>query len=138
VGNVDDNYYDFMAMPLVMEQRTELVRGLINEMMAKAERGEKDPIYIAWDEYNVWYRARRGDAARGRNALEERYNLEDALVVAGFLNGFIRKADIVKMANMAQLVNVIAPIFTNEQGLFRQTIYFPLQLFAQNAYGTSL
>jgi len=138
VGNVDDNYYDFMAMPLVMEQRTELVRGLINEMMAKAERGEKDPIYIAWDEYNVWYRARRGDDARGRNALEERYNLEDALVVAGFLNGFIRKADIVKMANMAQLVNVIAPIFTNEQGLFKQTIYYPLQLFAQNAYGTSL
>lgn len=138
VGNVEDNYYNFMATPLVMEQRTDLARGLILEMMSRADRGDRDPIYIAWDEYNVWYRARRGADARGRNALEERYNLEDALVVAGFLNGFIRNADIVKMANMAQLVNVIAPIFTNETGMFKQTIYYPLQLFAQHAYGTAL
>ncbi|HJX70632.1 MAG TPA: alpha-L-arabinofuranosidase C-terminal domain-containing protein, partial [Bacteroidales bacterium] len=47
-------------------------------------------------------------------------------------------ADIVKMANMAQLVNVIAPIFTNDTGMFKQTIYYPLALFANNVYGTSL
>jgi alpha-N-arabinofuranosidase len=75
---------------------------------------------------------------RGTRALEEHYNLEDALVIAGFLNVFVRNADIVKMANMAQLVNVIAPIFTNEKTLFKQTIYYPLQLFSQNVYGTSL
>jgi len=138
VGNTSDNYYDFVATPLVMEQRTDLVRGLINEMMAKANRGDRPPIHIAWDEYNVWYRARSGASARGRNALEEHYDLEDALVIAGFLNGFIRNADVVKMANMAQLVNVIAPIFTSPTGMFKQTIYYPLQLFANNAYGTSL
>jgi alpha-L-arabinofuranosidase len=33
---------------------------------------------------------------------------------------------------------VIAPIFTNEKGLFLQTIYYPLQLFAANARGTAL
>jgi alpha-N-arabinofuranosidase len=59
-------------------------------------------------------------------------------VIAGFLNGFVRNADVVKMANMAQLVNVIGPIFTNEKGSFKQTIYYPLQLFAQHMYGTSL
>jgi len=59
-------------------------------------------------------------------------------VIAGFLNVFVRNADIVKMANMAQLVNVIAPIFTSEEGMYRQTIYFPLQLFANNVHGTSL
>jgi len=138
VGNTGDNYYNFLATPLVMEQRTDLVRGVIREMMTEAQRGNRPPIYIAWDEYNVWYRARRGADAVGRNALEEKYNLEDALVIAGFLNGFIRNADIVKMANMAQLVNVIAPIFTSPTGMFKQTIYFPLQLFAKNAYGTSL
>lgn len=106
--------------------------------MQTANRPGRDPIYIAWDEYNVWYRARGGAAAVGTNALEEKYNLEDALVVACFLNAFIRNADVVKMANMAQLVNVIAPIFTNEKGLFKQTIYYPLQLFANNVYGTSL
>lgn len=138
VGNPDSNYYNFISTPLVLEQRTKLVKGMIDREMQTAERGNRDPIYIAWDEYNVWYRARRGNAARGKYALEEKYNLEDALVIAEFLNAFIRNADVVKMANMAQLVNVIAPIFTNETGMFKQTIFYPLQLFANNAFGTSL
>ena len=78
------------------------------------------------------------ESMQGTRALEEHYNLEDALVIAGFLNAFIRNADIVKMANMAQLVNVIAPIFAEEKGMFKQTIYYPLQLFSNNVYGTSL
>ena len=94
-------------------------------------------IYIAWDEWNVWYRA-RGNKQRGRRILEERYNLEDALVVATFLNSFVNHAHIVKIANMAQLVNVIAPIFTNDKGMFLQTIYYPLQLFANNSKGKAL
>jgi alpha-N-arabinofuranosidase len=138
VGNPDCNYYNFLATPLVLEQRTRIVKGMIDRVIQTANRPGRDPIYIAWDEYNVWYRARGGTAARGKNALEERYNLEDALVIAEFLNAFIRNADIVKMANMAQLVNVIAPIFTNETGMFKQTIYYPLQLFASNISGTSL
>jgi alpha-N-arabinofuranosidase len=80
----------------------------------------------------------RGSEQRGRRILEERYNLEDALVVATFLNSFVGHAQIVKIANMAQLVNVIAPIFTNEKGLFLQTIYYPLQLFANHVKGKSL
>jgi alpha-N-arabinofuranosidase len=138
VGNPDNNYYNFMSTPLVLEQRTKLIKGMIDRAMTEADRGDRDPIYIAWDEYNVWYRARRGQASRGINALEERYNLEDALVIAGMLNVFVRNADVVKIANMAQLVNVIGPIFTSEKGMFKQTIYYPLQLFAQNMKGTSL
>jgi alpha-N-arabinofuranosidase len=94
-------------------------------------------IYIAWDEWNVWYRARGADQ-RGRRILEEHYNLEDALVVATFLNAFVNHAHIVKIANMAQLVNVIAPTFSSDTGLFLQTIYYPLQLFATNAKGKAL
>ena len=33
-----------------------------------------------------------------------------------FFNSFFRHADVVKMANLAQLVNVIAPIVTNKTG----------------------
>ena len=138
VGNPENNYYNFLATPLVLEKRTKLVKGMIDQAMQKAVRGTKDPIYIAWDEYNVWYRNRGVSAGKGKIVLEEKYNLEDALVVSGILNAFIRNADIVKMANMAQLVNVIAPIFTNETGMFKQTIYFPLQLFANNSFGISL
>lgn len=138
VGNPDNNYYNFMATPLVLEERTRITRGIIDKYMQKSNRGNRPPMYIAWDEYNVWYRARTDESMQGTRALEEHYNLEDALVIAGFLNAFVRNADIVKMANMAQLVNVIAPIFTSESDMFKQTIYYPLQLFANNMHGTSL
>jgi len=138
VGNTENNYYDFISTPLVLEERTKVVKGMIDREMQNADRGNRPPIYIAWDEYNIWYRARGEDTMAGTRALEEHYNLEDALVITGFLNAFIRNADIVKMANMAQLVNVIAPIFTNEKGMFKQTIYYPLQLFAKNVHGTAL
>ena len=138
VGNPENNYYNFMSTPLVLEQRTKITKGMIEKHMQKADRGNRPPMYIAWDEYNVWYRARTDESMQGTRALEEHYNLEDALVIASFLNAFIRNADIVKMANMAQLVNVIAPIFTSETGMFIQTIYYPLALFANNVSGTSL
>jgi alpha-L-arabinofuranosidase len=138
VGNPNDNYYNYLSTPLVLEERTQIVKGMIAREMTKADRGDRDPIYIAWDEYNSWYRARADESMQGTRALEEHYNLEDALVIAGFLNTLVRNADIVKMANMAQLVNVIAPIFTNEKGMYKQTIYYPLQLFSGNVFGTSL
>lgn len=138
VGNPSDNYYNYMATPQVLEERTKVVKGMILREMQNANRGNRPPIYIAWDEYNSWYRARTDETMQGTRALEEHYNLEDALVITGFLNSFIRNADIVKMANMAQLVNVIAPIFTNDQGMYKQTIYYPFEMFANNMKGISL
>jgi alpha-N-arabinofuranosidase len=135
VGNRDNDYYAFQACTLELAKRIEITEGVIAGALASMP--PRKPIHIAWDEWNVWYRA-RGDAQRGRRILEEHYNLEDALVVSSFLNTFVNHAHIVKIANMAQLVNVIAPIFTNEKGLFLQTIYYPLQLFAANCHGTAL
>lgn len=129
-GNRNNNYYEFMASTMDVEKYIHVTEGIIKEQLLKSQR--KTPVYIAFDEYNVWYRA------KGREGNEEIYNLEDALVVAGYLNTFIRNADIVKMANLAQLVNVIAPIFTSEGGLFYQTIFYPLELFANNCHGISL
>ena len=124
-----------MASSLELDDRTRIAEGVI-EAALQEEPGRK--IYIAWDEWNVWYRARGQGREAGREILEEQYNLEDALVVGTFLNSFINHAHIVKIANMAQLVNVIAPIFTNKQGLFLQTIYYPLALVAGNCFGKAL
>jgi alpha-N-arabinofuranosidase len=55
-----------------------------------------------------------------------------------FFNAFFRHADSVKMANLAQLVNVIAPIFTNKEGLFLQPIYFPIAEYAKQRGALSL
>lgn len=85
------------------------------------------PIHVAFDEWNVWFRMRGAETL-----LEERYTLSDALAVASYLNSFIRHCNTVKIANLAQLVNVLAPIFTNAEGLFLQTTYHPVRLFSEH------
>jgi alpha-N-arabinofuranosidase len=134
VGNAGNDFADFMASSVELDERTKTAEGIIDASLSGQPGNRK--IYIAWDEWNVWYRA-RGDAQRGRRILEERYNLEDALVVATFLNSFVNHAHIVKIANMAQLVNVIAPIFSGDKGLFLQTIYYPLATVRQQHQGQS-
>ncbi|HLW03420.1 MAG TPA: alpha-L-arabinofuranosidase C-terminal domain-containing protein [Ktedonobacterales bacterium] len=83
------------------------------------------PIKIAYDEWNVWFRQ-----VAPETGLEEQYDLSDALALATYLNIFIRHCRAVGMANLAQMVNVIAPIFTRLDGLFLQTIYHPFSLYA--------
>jgi len=135
VGNRDNDFGEFMAVSLSLAERIQTAEGIIRAALSGEPRDRR--IYIAWDEWNVWYRA-RGAQERGRRILEERYNLEDALVVATFLNTFVNHSHIVKIANLAQMVNVIAPIFTSDTGMFLQTIYYPLQLFAAHTRGKAL
>ena len=120
----DDYYSNVLAPTALVDFGLESCRAIIER--ARYNQHIEHPIHIAFDEWNVWYRNREADTA-----LEERYNLADALAVASYLNSFIRHSDSVKIANMAQLVNVIAPIFTNKEGLFLQTIYHPLRLFVE-------
>jgi alpha-N-arabinofuranosidase len=94
---------------------------------ARYDQGIDHPIHVAYDEWNVWFREREKTSG-----LEERYTLSDALAVATYLNIFARHCETVKIANLAQLVNVIAPIFTKEDDLFLQTIYHPLRLCAEH------
>jgi alpha-N-arabinofuranosidase len=136
VGNRDNNFGEFMASSVELDSRIKTAGGIIDAALSGEPASRR--IYIAWDEWNVWYRARGGEKERGRRILEEHYNLEDALVVATFLNTFLNHSDIVKIANMAQLVNVIAPIFTSDRAMYLQTIYYPLQLIASNCRGKSL
>jgi alpha-L-arabinofuranosidase len=90
-------------------------------------------VGIAYDEWNVWFHE-RGE----RSGLEERYTLADALAVATYLNVFVRQCPTVRIANLAQLVNVIAPIVTSPNGLFLQTIYHPLRLCAEHVRAVAL
>ncbi len=97
-------------------------------------------VHLSFDEWNVWYRARsdNGDWTEAPHLLEEQYNLEDALVCAQYLMAFLRRADLVKCACLAQIVNVIAPVLTRPDGLLLQTIYYPFLAIAHNAAGVSL
>jgi alpha-L-arabinofuranosidase len=129
IGNRDNNFEKFLAVSRDIDDRIEVVEGQIRA--ARVTEPNARPISIAFDEWNVWYRARGGSEFDiGRTGLEEKYNFEDALAMGMFFNSFIRHAQVVKMANLAQLVNVIAPIFTNKQGMYLQTIYFPIAEYA--------
>jgi alpha-N-arabinofuranosidase len=86
---------------------------------------------ICFDEWNVWDPQR----APGEQGAEEKYTLSDALAVAVFLNGFIRQAKDLGMANIAQSVNVISPLMTTKDGLVKQTIWWPLWLFSRYMRG---
>ena len=70
--------------------------------------------------------------------LEEVYNLEDALLVGGFINTLLRNADRVRVACLAQLVNVIAPLVTNAAGVLRQSTYYPYSWALKYARGRVL
>jgi alpha-N-arabinofuranosidase len=132
IGNRTNNFEQFMAVSRDIDERIEVVRGQIRAVQVGMPNPR--PIAIAFDEWNVWYRTLVPGSTEYQIAatgLEEPYNFEDALAMGMFLNSFIRHADIVKMANLAQLVNVIAPIFTNKQGMYLQTIYFPLAEYAK-------
>jgi alpha-N-arabinofuranosidase len=137
IGNRDNDFERFLAASQDIDHRIEVVEGLIQA--SQSGRPNPRPIYIAYDEWNVWYRARGGgEFETGRTRLEEIYNFEDALAMGMFFNSFFRHADSVRMANLAQLVNVIAPIFTNERGLFLQPIYFPIAEYAKQRGNMSL
>lgn len=133
IGNRDNNFEKFLAAGRDIDHRISVVRGLIEA--AQSGRPNQRPIYISYDEWNVWYRERGSD--RGAT-LEEVYNFEDALAMGMFFNSFIRNADVVKMANLAQIVNVIAPVFTNKQGLFLQPIFFPIAEYGKQKSNQAL
>jgi alpha-L-arabinofuranosidase len=135
VGNPDNDFANYMTLSELIEERLSAVEGLINAM--RLQRNIQRPIAIAVDEWNVWYRT-RGETLEERNNLEEIYNLEDALVVAMHFNSFIRHARSVKMANIAQIVNVIAPIFTSPDGLFLQTIFHPFEVYSRTCGNVAL
>jgi alpha-N-arabinofuranosidase len=127
-----------MTLNLSMEQQIEDIIGVCDYVQGRMRSKKK--LWLSFDEWNVWYRQRSGDGQRqvAPHLLEEIYNLEDALLVGGMINALVRHSDRVKVACLAQLVNVIAPIMTNESGLYRQTIYYPYLWALQYARGAAL
>lgn len=133
VGNPLGDTADYLAVTNTIDRRIEDLDAVCRFVQAKTR--SKKRHYLCFDEWNVWYRTTGVEDSRGNGRvapplLEEFYNLEDALVAAGFLNSFIRHADVVKIANMAQIVNVIAPIHTQGDRMLLQSIYYPFAMFS--------
>jgi len=138
VGNREDDTPDYLAITHSIDRQIEEMDAACR--FVQARRRSKKRAYLCFDEWNVWYRARGGDGqgAFAPHLIEEVYNLEDALVVSGFLHSFVRHADVVKIANLAQIVNVIAPVLTRDDALLVQSIYYPFAMFSRRREGISL
>uniref|UniRef100_UPI0025EFB5EC arabinosylfuranosidase ArfA n=1 Tax=uncultured Microbacterium sp. TaxID=191216 RepID=UPI0025EFB5EC len=106
-------------------------------------------VDISFDEWNVWYQSGLDSEDQPHQVekawrehprlIEDAYNVTDAVVVGTFLHSLLRHGDRVKIANQAQLVNVIAPIRSEEGGpAWRQTIFWPFARMARMAQGRIL
>jgi alpha-L-arabinofuranosidase len=144
-GNTKDstgtNTARYLAMNLDMERQIHEVAAVCDYVQGLRKSSKR--LWLSFDEWNVWYRARSGDAVDGKRGfapklLEEVYNLEDALLVGGLLNTLLRQSERVRIACLAQIVNVIAPLVTNDTGVLRQSIYYPYAWLIRYARGRVL
>jgi alpha-N-arabinofuranosidase len=128
-GNHNNDTPTFLARSLQMDEFIGSVIVICD--FVKAKKRSKKKMLLSFDEWNVWYHSNEADRQIkpwqiAPPQLEDIYTMEDALVVGCLLITMLKHADRVKMACLAQLVNVIAPIMTDTGGTaWAQTIYYP-------------
>lgn len=136
-GNADGDTPSYLAGGMLMDDFIKSVVAICDYV--KAKKRSKKQINLSFDEWNVWYHTKESDKKieswlQAPPRLEDVYNFEDALLVGGLLISLLKNSDRVKMACLAQLVNVIAPIMTRPQGgSWKQTIYYPF--YYTSVYG---
>jgi len=138
VNNNANNPADYLASTVLFEGHLDTLAATLRYVKSKL-RSKRD-VYLSWDEWNVWYKNMEMDGqwSEAPHLIEEIYNLEDALVVAQWLSVFLRRADVLKVACIAQIVNIIAPLLTTKTQLLKQSTFYPLTLFSNHARGNSL
>lgn len=145
-GNRANDSLDFLACSDDMDRFIRTVVATCDYVKAK-KRGRKN-INISFDEWNVWFHSNAADNDITENhpwqvappMLEDIYTFEDTLLVGLMLITLIKHADRVKIACLAQLVNVIAPIMTEAGGggAWRQTIFYPFMHASRYGRGVAL
>ncbi len=141
-GNTADDTPSFLANSLDMDRFIDNIISTCDYL--KAKKRSKKTINISFDEWNVWYHAFPENAKAKKWEIgpafnEDIYNFEDALLVGSMLISLLRHADRVKVACQAQLVNVIAPIMTENGGrIWKQTIYYPYLHTSVYGRGTAM
>lgn len=141
-GNRDNDTPNFLANSMDMDQFIRSVTATCDYI--KAKKRSKKTMNLSFDEWNVWFHSISADQKLepwqiAPPQLEDIYTHEDALLVGSMLITLLKHSDRVKIACLAQLVNVIAPIMTaNGGGVCRQTIFFPFQHASQFGRGTAL
>ena len=137
-GNQPNDTADYLAFGVSLDRHLEEMDAVCR--FVQGHRRSRKRTYLSVDEWNVWYKNQqsKGSGASAPHLLEEVFNLEDALVVAQFLNSFIRHADCVKIANLAQVANVIGLVLTDGDRMVIQSIFHPFEMISRRRQGVSL
>ena len=145
-GNRSGNTNDFLAKSNDMNDFIHSVVAICDYV--KAKKHSKKNMYLSFDEWNVWYHTTAADKEEMEKnpwqvapaLLEDIYTFEEALMVGLLMIVLLRNSDRVRMACLAQLVNVIAPIMTDQNGgkSWRQTIFWPFMHASRYGRGTAL
>jgi len=139
-GNHENNAADFLSESLQMDGFIKSVAAICDAV--KAEKHSKKQVNLSFDEWNIWYHSNNDkteDWQVAPSLLEDLYNFEDALLVGCMLMTLQNNCDRVKIACLAQLVNVIAPIMTETGGKsWAQTIYYPYLYASRYGRGKTL
>ena len=148
--NYENDTASYLANTVVLDTYLKTVESVITYIKSK-KRSKKD-IKISFDEWNPWYHTRSQNITaedeldltnanwpEAPHLYEEMYNIQDALLVGSVLNSFINNSHIVKIACMAQLVNVIGAISTVTGGIsWKQSIYYPLYFASKYGRGEAM
>ena len=139
-GNASDEPLEYLCKAVDMDGFIKSVAAICD--VVKAKKHSDKTVNLSFDEWNVWFHSNDADAKLEKwqvapPQLEDIYTFEDALLVGSMLMTMQNNCDRVKMACLAQLVNVIAPIMTENGGkAWAQTIFYPF-MFASN-YGNGV
>lgn len=140
LDNKPNDTKSFLAKNIAMDDFIHTVACICDAV--KGKKHSKHTVNLSFDEWNVWFHSNNDPYERWSMAphqLEDIYTFEDALVVGLIMISLLRHADRVKVACLAQLVNVIAPIMTeNGGGIFRQTIFYPFMHMSNYGRGSVL
>lgn len=141
-GNQEDDLENYLARSLDMDEFITGVTAMCDAI--KAKKHSKKQINLSFDEWNIWYHSNEHDEKVkpwqvAPPLLEDHYNFEDALLLGCLLITLLKHSDRVKIACLAQLVNVIAPIMTgSEVEAWKQTIFYPFMQVSNYGRGMVL
>jgi alpha-L-arabinofuranosidase len=140
---LDGDRDGFLAAGVAMDRFIDAAVATCDHARAVGRHNKR--INLCFDEWNVWYQHEfAGEdnlevAQTAPRLIEDTYSALDAVVVGNLLISLLRHADRVRIACLAQLVNVIAPIRTEPGGpAWRQTTFYPFMLTSRHGRGTVL
>lgn len=146
LGDNTHDIDDYLSMAMKTEDFIHTVESTCDYVKAKKRTNKK--MFLSFDEWNIWYHTYDANQdemyhnpwRESPQLLEDTYTLLDAVVFGTMLITILKHADRVKIACLAQLINVIAPIRTEVNGgsIWKQTIYWPFAQACRHGHGCIL